>query len=125
MRQSGGGSPENFDLLAEIRNDAVIAGRLIVVQKIVLDDVRLVAEAQDEILMAVLAVVLHDVPQDRLVADRHHRLWNVLRIIADARAEPAAEQDNLHDASSRGSITSTVGIGTMNLQPQSPTWRIL
>ena len=115
---------QNFDLLAEIRNDAVVVRRLLVVQKIILDDIGLVAKAKDEILMTILAIVLHDMPQDRLVSDRHHRLWNVLRVFANARAKPAAEQHNFHDASSRGSITSTLGIGTMNLQPQSPTWRI-
>ena len=91
---------QDFDLLAETRNDAVAVCRLLVVQEVVLDDVRLVAEAQNEILMPVLAVVLHDVPQDRLMADRDHRLRNALRIFADARTEPATEQDNLHDASS-------------------------
>ena len=117
--------PDDFHLLSEIRNNAIITGRLIVAQKIIFDDIRLIAETEDEIPMAVLAVVLHDVPQDRLVADGDHRLWNILRVVADARAKPTTEQHNLHDASSRGSITSILGIGTMNLQPQSPTCRIL
>src|SRR5690606_11732552 len=67
-----------------------------VVEEEFLDDVRLVAEAEHEIAMAVLAVVMHEVPEDRLVADRDHRLRDILRIVANARAETTAEQNCLH-----------------------------
>ena len=73
--------------------------------------------------MAVLAVILHDMPQDRLMADWHHWFWNVLRVIPDMQVpSPPPEQRDFHDTSSRGSINSTLGIGTMNLQPHAATW---
>src|SRR6476619_271954 len=67
-----------------------------VVQEELLDDVRLVAEAEHEIAMPVFAVVMHQVPEDRLVADRDHRLRDVFRIIANSGAEASAEQNCLH-----------------------------
>ena len=77
-------------------DDAVGVDLRLVVQEEVLDDVRLVAEAEHEILVPVLAVVLHHVPQDRLMADRDHRLRDALGVLADAGAKPAAEQNDLH-----------------------------
>ena len=74
-----------------------LIGLLAPVQEEFLDDVGLVAEAQHEIAMPVLAVVLHHVPQDRLLADRDHGLGDVLGVVADAGAETAAEQNDLHD----------------------------
>src|SRR5215831_9644775 len=112
---------QDLHLLTEIRDNAVAVGGLLVVKEIILDDVCLVAEAKDEILVAVIAVILHNVPQYGVVSNSHHRLWNILGIFPHTGAEAAAKQHNLHDAGSRGSITSTVGIGTTNLQPQSPT----
>ena len=77
-------------------DDAVGEDLRPVVEEELLDDVGLVAEAQHEIAVTVLAVILHHVPQDRLMADRDHRLRDALGIFADARAEPAAEQNDLH-----------------------------
>jgi len=59
---------EDLDLVAETRDDAVGVGLRLVVQEVFFDDVRLVAKAQDEVLVAELAVVMHQVPEDRLVA---------------------------------------------------------
>ena len=99
-RQSSGLSPSSstFVPCSETTQSAKICRP--VVEEELLDDVGLVAEAQDEILVPVLAVVLHDVPEDRLMADRDHRLRNALRVLADARTEATAEQHDLHDLSS-------------------------
>ena len=70
---------EDLDLVAETRDDAVGIGLRLVVQEEFLDDVCLVAKAQDEVLVPELAVVVHQVPEDRLVADRDHRLRDALR----------------------------------------------
>ena len=67
-----------------------------VIEEELLDDIRLVAEAQNEVSVTVLAVILHQMPKDRLVADRDHRLRDVFRVIADARAETAAEENCFH-----------------------------
>ena len=87
---------EDLDLVAETRDDAVGVGLRLVVQEVFFDDVRLVAKAQDEVLVAELAVVVHQVPEDRLVADRYHRLRDVFGYVPDARAETAAEQNCFH-----------------------------
>ena len=47
---------------------------LAVVEEVVLNSARAVAEAQDELGVPEVRVVQHDVPQHRPVADRHHRL---------------------------------------------------
>ena len=70
-----------------------------VVEEELLDDIGLVTKAQHEIPVAVLAVVVHQMPKDRLVADRDHRLRNVFLVVADARAKPAAEQNRFHGLS--------------------------
>ena len=114
-RQSGGCSPSISTLRAELGDDAVGVGLLAPVEEELLDDVGLVAEAQHEIAMPVLAVVLHHVPQDRLLADRDHRLGDALGVVADARAEPAAEQNDLHDGTSARLDDVTSGIGTTKL----------
>ena len=49
--------------------------------------------------MPVLAVVLHHVPQNGLVADRDHRLGDALGVLANARAQSAAKQDDFHERS--------------------------
>ena len=90
------GIAEGLDRVAEARDHAVRIDMRPVVQEELLDDVRLVAEAEHEIAVAVLAVVMHQVPEDRLVADRDHRLRDVLRIIANSGAETAAEQNCFH-----------------------------
>src|SRR6266700_6254545 len=76
----------DLNLLAKIRNDAVAIGRLSIVQEKLLDNIGLISEAKDEIAMAVLTVILHDVPQDWLMPNRGHRFRNALRIFADACA---------------------------------------
>jgi hypothetical protein len=42
----------------------------LVIKEELLDDVCLVAQAQDEVLVAELAVVVHQMPKDRLVSDQ-------------------------------------------------------
>jgi len=87
---------EDLDLVAETRDDAVGVGLRLVVQEVFFDDVRLVAKAQNEVLVAESAVVVHQVPEDRLVTDRNHRLRDAFGHVPNARAETAAEQNCFH-----------------------------
>ena len=87
---------QQLDLVAKLRDRAVAVGDLTIVQKVILHNVRLVAEAQDEIPMTILAVVLHDVPKDGLMPDRDHRLGDTFGIFANPRTQPATEQYDLH-----------------------------
>ena len=59
-------------------------------------------------------VVLHDVPQDRLLPDRDHRLRDALGGFAHPQPEPAAEQHDLHQ-----DLSTSLGIGTTNCAPHS------
>jgi len=65
-------------------------------EEVVLDHVRAESEAQDEVGVSVVGVVLHHVPQDRAVPDVHHRLRDVLRVLSQPHAETAAEQNDFH-----------------------------
>ena len=70
------------------------AVHLLVAQEVLLDLPTLVAEAEDEALEPVGVVDLHDVPEDRVLADLHHGLRPVLGLLAQAGALAAAEDDH-------------------------------
>src|SRR5690606_4079018 len=67
-----------------------------VVSEVVLDHLTLVAEAEDELPMPEMGVVLHDVPEDRLRTHRHHRLRAKLRLLAEAGSLATAKDHDLH-----------------------------
>jgi len=64
------------------------------VEEVVLDHEALVAEAEDEVPEAVVRVVLHDVDQDRHLADLDQRLRNELGLLVQAGSRSAAEDDD-------------------------------
>src|SRR4029077_10083106 len=90
---------EEVDLPAALAHDEVVGDGLLVLEEIALDAVGLVAEAQDEILVAEMRVVTHHMPEDRPIAHGHHWLGNGLRVFPQPHAQPAPEQDNLHSES--------------------------
>jgi hypothetical protein len=61
-----------------------------VVGEIFLDDVALVAAADDEVIDAMLGIDLQDVPENRPAAYLDHRLGPDNRLFRKARAEAAA-----------------------------------
>ena len=67
-----------------------------VVGEELLDDVALVAEADDEVGDAVLGVDLEDVPEDGPAADLDHGLGAESGLLRDASAEAAGEDDCFH-----------------------------
>src|SRR5208283_3096069 len=67
-----------------------------VVREVLLDDVALVAKADDELRQPVGGVDLHDVPEDRLAPDLDHRLRLEVGLLADAGAEAASENHDFH-----------------------------
>ena len=85
-------------LLAEVEGHIRVVHE--VVGEVLLDHVALVAQADDEVVKAVMTVVLHDVPQNGVLADLGHRLGLHLGLFRQARAQPAGEYDDLHAASS-------------------------
>src|SRR5207248_8135870 len=66
------------------------------VEEELLDHVGVVAEAEDELRVPEVRVVLHQVPEDRAVADLDHRLRDLSRVLAQPGAKAPAEQDDLH-----------------------------
>jgi len=70
-----------------------------VIAEIIADHFALVAEAEDEILVAVVGVGLHDVPEDGAIADGEHRLGAELGFLLQARAAPTAKDDDFHGGS--------------------------
>jgi hypothetical protein len=63
----------------------------LVVEEVALDQIALVAQAEDEAAVAVAAVQLHDVPEDGLPADVDERLRELLARLSEPRAHASAE----------------------------------
>ena len=62
--------------------------------EIILHHFRLEIEAQHKPAKTVARVNLHDVPRNRMLADRHHWLEAKFSFFLDARAEAAAREEN-------------------------------
>ena len=58
-----------------------------------------VAQADNELRMPVIGVVLHQIPQYGLVAYIDERLWNGVRVLAQPRPHTAAKQHDFHSVS--------------------------
>ena len=69
---------QHLDVAATFRKDEVVRRPLVVAQEEFLDLVRSVAEAQNELVVPVVAVVLHQVPQDRALANVDQRLGQAI-----------------------------------------------
>src|SRR6266508_4326629 len=65
---------------AALGEDEVVGQRLVVGEEVALHQVAPVAQAQQEVALAVVRVVAHHVPEDRPVADDGHRLGNGLAV---------------------------------------------
>ena len=96
MRQSVDVAAVEVDSSAALGQREVVRHRLVVVEEVLADHVAAVAEGEHEILVPEVRVVAHEVPEDRPVADVHERLRNGVRVLAQSRAEAAAEQHDFH-----------------------------
>ena len=76
--------------------DRQVRALLVVAEEELLDLPALVAEADEEAAGAVVPVELHDVPQDRPLADLDERLGHALGLLAQPGADPAREDDDGH-----------------------------
>ena len=65
-------------ILPALREDEVVRQALAVIQEVVLDDIRAISEAEHEVAMSVVGVVLHDVPQYRAIPDVDHGLGDAV-----------------------------------------------
>jgi len=67
-----------------------------VIREKFLDVVSAIPEADHEVVQSVSRIDFHDVPQDRAAADLDHWLGPDRRLLREARAKPACQNDNLH-----------------------------
>ena len=74
------------------REHEVVRQALAVVEEELPDQVAAIAEAQDEVLVAEMRVVAHQVPEDRPMTDVDEGLGNRLGMLAQARTQAAAER---------------------------------
>ena len=81
-------------MVPEFESD--VAGVPQVVAEVVFDHVALVAEAEDEVLVPVVGIGFHDVPEDGLTPDGDHGFGAELGFFAEARSFAAAEDDYFH-----------------------------
>ena len=100
MRQSWMSLVSSSMLAAAFRQDEVVRHALVVVEEELPDQVAAIAEAEDEVLVAEVRVVAHQVPEDRPVADVDERLGNRVGVLAQAGSQSAAEQYDFHSGSS-------------------------
>ena len=68
-----------------------------IIGKILLDDITLIAAANNELINTVGGIYLHDMPEYRLAADLYHRLWLQMSFFTYTRAETTGKDDSLHN----------------------------
>src|ERR1700730_2533472 len=78
----------------EVHGEATAEER--VVEEEPLDELALVAQGAHELREAVVGVVFHDVPEDRLSTDLYHWLGTQRRLLREPRPEPTRQHDDLH-----------------------------
>src|SRR4029079_18800698 len=76
----------------------VVGSALIVIKEIILDSVGAMSQAQNEVLVAEVGVVLHHVPQNGPVSDIHHGLGRIFSV-AYPQTLPSAKKNHLHEDS--------------------------
>ena len=118
---------------AAVQKDKVIGDEFTVIDEVILDHLGAITQAQDELLVAEMSIVLHHVPQDRPVTDMNDGLGCTFARFFDPHALPTAEKNNFHgDVTPRQNLGCVVlsrpyiqeqivasGIGTMNWPPHS------
>src|SRR6266566_4644069 len=82
---------EQFETFAAARKNEVVGSAFVVVEKVVLDGVRPMSQAENEVFVPKVGVILHHMPEERPVSDMHHRLGQVFGF-ANPHAQPTAKQ---------------------------------
>src|SRR5438132_10672444 len=67
---------EQLEFFAPSGQNEIVGNAFVVIQEVVLDNIRAMTQAKNEIFMTVMSIVLHDVPEYWTRADVHHRLGN-------------------------------------------------
>src|SRR5665648_333868 len=80
-------------LVADIEGDIAVVKKI--VREVLFDHVALVTQADDEIVETIVAVDLHDMPEDRLISDLDHRFRLQMSLFRDTSAKTSCEDDYL------------------------------
>ena len=87
---------EQLDLSTSFGQHEVVRRPFAVLEEELLDLKGTVSETEDEIGVAKVRVVPHQVPQHRSRTDLDQRLGDLLRVVAKPHPHPAAKQHYLH-----------------------------
>src|SRR5215217_7479633 len=82
---------QQFDMISTLAEHEIVRCGLPIVEEVVLDCLGTVPQTQNELGMAEVGVVAHDMPENWPTSDRHHRLGQRLVVCSHSHAEPAAE----------------------------------
>ena len=85
-----------LDSLAALREREVVRQAFVVVQEVLSNEIPPITEAQHEVLVTVVRVVAHQVPEDRPDADVDQRLGDGVRVLPQTSSQATAEKDDFH-----------------------------
>ena len=77
--------------------DRDVAQVQVVIDKVFFDDVAHIAEADHEFIEAIMAIMFHDVPDDRFATDLHHGLRAKVGFFGETGAEAPGENDDFQN----------------------------
>ena len=86
---------QQLDVPPAVGQHEVVVDAFVVVEEVLLDLRRTVAEAEDELVVPEMGVVPHQVPQDGTLPDLDERLRYLVGVVAQAHSLTAAEQHDL------------------------------
>src|SRR5208337_2864575 len=86
-----------LDLRLASETDGEVVVHRLVIQEILLYHVAAISEAEDKLPETTVGIKLHDVPEDGTAANFDHRFGPKLGLLAQARTEPTAQHNYLHE----------------------------
>ena len=103
---------QQLHFLPTFGENEIVGEAFVVVEKVVLEGVRSVAQAQNEVFVAVMGVILHHVPEYRPIPNRDHWLRNLLRILSEPHSQSTTKQHDFHSIapSAGGLIPAATGL---------------
>src|SRR5262249_8971038 len=88
---------QKMDILPALRPDKIVGDGFVVVQEVVLDGVALVSEAENEVRMSEVSVVLHQVQENRPRPNLHHGFGDTVDVASKPHTGSAAKEDHFHN----------------------------
>ena len=89
---------EQFNIPCAFGKDEVIGEAFVVLEKVILDHIGFVSETKNKIAMAMVGVILHDVPEDWPITNRDHGLGHGFGKLAHAHAQSTTKENDFHRA---------------------------